>query len=122
MATEILCPPEMITGPNMLAIPVRNAFTFPSGTQVEAGEILVFDMDKCPRHGDLVLLIPEEGEPLLRECYLQPHAEDDRARWIMGVLLNDQETGVMIKLGQFAQVGVMTGRVPLGIFPTEIAA
>lgn len=105
-------PRSMMTSDNVLAIYCKNEHTFPGGVRFEAGDLLVFDMERCPKHGDIVLLIPHEGEPFTLECAIAPLELQPREFWSPGLYVKDGEFIELFNLGEFAQFGVYNGKVP----------
>jgi hypothetical protein len=110
--TRRRAPRSMVTSKNCISLPASNTHTFRNGVTINAGEEMVFDLDRCPAHGDLVLIWGERGSPYVRCCHIPPAPMEERSRWAMGVLDSDGETIVMIDLGKYERVGVMTGTLP----------
>lgn len=110
-ASTVRIPKAMATSANCIAAPVGNTFTFPNGVTLTRGEIGVFDMERCPKSGDLVLLKWPGKLPFIRECYIAPLDIQPRDCWSMGVEDRDDDSVVFFDLSAAEWVGVMTGTV-----------
>lgn len=108
---KVRIPKAMATSANCIALPVGNDFTFPGGVSLKRGELAVFDLERCPKHGDIVLMKYPERDPFARECYIAPLDLQPRDCWSMGVEDSTDDSVVFFDLGKAEWVGVMTGKV-----------
>lgn len=109
---SVKVPKHLLTSDSCVVVPAGNAHTFPGGTRIEAGEDLVFDLTKCPKHGDIVLMKRKDRAPFVRECYIAPLELQQREDWCMLVQGEDPDELCEFMLGEYEWVGVMTGKVP----------
>lgn len=116
MATESVAthrvPKALLTSENCIAI--ENAWDYSYGTRrttFKKGDLMIVDLDRCPKRGDVVVMCRNGLQPFGRRCYLPPIQQDERKRWMMGVLDLDGETIHMFKLGEYNWSGVVTGKV-----------
>lgn len=122
MASEIVAshaaktfrvPKSLLTSPNSIAI--ENAWDYSYGTPettFKRGDLLVVDLDACPKQGDVVVMCREGKQPFGRRCFLAPLAADKREHWVMGVLDQDGDSIYTFDLGKYSWFGVVTGKVP----------
>ncbi|SFN04983.1 hypothetical protein [Dokdonella immobilis] len=99
----------LVTSKNCVVLPAENAHTFSNGVTLREGDEMVFDLEACPKNGDLVLLWRDGGRPFVRCCEIAPLESAPRDQWCMGVLESDRESIVMIDLRGFERIGVFTG-------------
>lgn len=107
LRAHVRVPARLKTSDKCIALPAGNAFTFPSGARVDAGQWMVFDTTRSPNRHDLVLIWRMSSGPFVRECELPP-AEGGGERY-MGVMDADGENVVMVRMRGTDTVGVMTG-------------
>lgn len=111
-ATSVRVPKSMATSQNCIVLPVGNTHTFPGGRTIHRGELAVFDLERCPKHGDIVLMKWPGRDPFARECYIAPLDLLPRDCWSMGVEDRKDDGVVFFSLGEAEWVGVLTGTLP----------
>lgn len=107
---SVRIPSALKTSENCIAIPAGNDHTFHNGVALKRGEVLVFDLDRRPKLGDIVLMKWKGRAPFARECSNPPIG--DRDQWSMGTM--DHETGdlTFFDIATAEWVGVLIGKVP----------